>query len=551
VERASLVLFTEYEDTRRWLEIQLAEALDDLDPDNRVASFTGVTSTERREELKRKFNSDPAVEPLRILLCTDAAREGINLQMRCLDLIHIDLPWNPARLEQRNGRIDRKLQPSPQVWCRYFVYEQRPEDVVLQALVRKTERIREQLGSAGQVIAQRVAERLEREGIWRAQAQAREIDEAADERLEKTAVAEMDDETAARRVRQAEELDKLRELREESRERVGVDPDVLKNVVAMAMARAGASLEAARVCEINGVELFRLDPNASAFVGGGWGEALDDLRIRRRKRSESLKDWRANAPLRAVSFKPAMTEDGVDVEGVVQLHLEHRLVRRLLSRFLSQGFTSGLSRASVVIGPGAQPRVVLLGRLALYGPGATRLHEDIILVTAAWTEADHGRTALKPFGAVREGATLEQLDQAFRNPREPPKQIVDRVRKWAAHDAQDLEPELRRRAEARKADAERDLANVGEAEAKAIRRLLEEQRARVAKAEAEPEDPQLSLFENTEAEQRRRDRRRWKAKLERLAKDIDNEPPRVRAGYNVVADRLETIGLVYLWPEGN
>ena len=88
--------------------------------------------------------------------------------MRCHDLIHVDLPWNPARLEQRNGRIDRKLQPSPQVWCRYFVYEQRPEDVVLQALVRKTERIREQLGSAGQVIGQRLSEKLEREGIWRA-----------------------------------------------------------------------------------------------------------------------------------------------------------------------------------------------------------------------------------------------------------------------------------------------------------------------------------------------------------------------------------------------
>jgi superfamily II DNA or RNA helicase len=541
-----LVLFTEYEDTRRWLEIQLAEALDDLAPDDRIASFTGATSTERREELKRKFNSDPAVEPLRILICTDAAREGINLQMRCSDLIHVDLPWNPARLEQRNGRIDRKLQPSPQVWCRYFVYQQRPEDVVLQALVRKTERIREQLGSAGQVIAQRLTERLEREGIWRADVQAREIDEASDERLEKTAVAEMDDETAARRARQAEELDKLRELREESRERVGVDPDVLKNVVAMAMARAGASLEAARVGEINGVELFHLDPNVPAFVGAGWAEALDDLRIRRRKRSESLKDWRANAPLRAISFKPAMTEDGVDVEGVLQLHLEHRLVRRLLSRFLSQGFTSGLSRSSVVVGPGAQPRVVLLGRLALYGPGAARLHEEILLVTAAWSEADHGRTPLKPFGAVREAATLDQLDQAFRGPREPAPQIVDRIRKWAEQDAADLEPELRRRAEARKAEAERDLAAVGEAEAKAIRRLLEDQRGRVAKADAEPEDPQLTLFDDAEAEQRRRDRRRWKAKLEKLAKDIDSEPARVRAGYTVAAERLETIGLVYL-----
>ena len=122
------------------------------------------------------------------------------------------------------------------------------------------------------------------------------------------------------------------------------------------------------------------------------------MRIRRRKRSEKLKDWRAAVPLRSISFRPALTEDKVDAEDVLQVHLEHRLVRRLLSRFLSQGFASGLSRACVVVGPGAQPRVILLGRLALYGPGAARLHEEIILVTAAWKEAERGTTPLKPFG---------------------------------------------------------------------------------------------------------------------------------------------------------
>ena len=98
-----LVVFTEYEDTRRWVEKRLAEALDDLQPDDRIASFTGATPLLRREDLKRRFNADPAKDPLRILLCTDAAREGINLQMRCHDLIHMDLPWNPARLEQRGA----------------------------------------------------------------------------------------------------------------------------------------------------------------------------------------------------------------------------------------------------------------------------------------------------------------------------------------------------------------------------------------------------------------------------------------------------------------
>jgi SNF2 family DNA or RNA helicase len=548
-----LVLFTEYEDTRRWVEKRLAEALDDLEPDGRIASFTGATPLDRREELKRRFNADPAKDPLRILICTDAAREGINLQMRCHDLIHIDLPWNPARLEQRNGRIDRKLQPSPKVWCRYFVYEQREEDVVLQALVRKTELIRTQLGSAGQVIAYRLSDRLEREGITRAKSLAREIDEADDKELRETAIVEMDDETEVRRARQAKEIDDLREALERSREKVGVDPDELRAVVATALTRAGTSLDAARAGEIGGTALFRLDPADPVFAAGGWPEALDDLRIRRRKRSEKLKDWRAMAPLRAVSFRPALTEDKVDVEGVLQLHLEHRLVRRLLSRFLSQGFSSGLSRACVLSGPGAQPRVILLGRLALYGPGAARLHEEIILVTAAWTEAGRGTKPLRPFGTVREEATLDQLVEAFRKPRSPAAHVIDRIRQWAAKDAADLEPELQRRAEAQKANAIKQLVAVGEAEARSLQRLLEDQRERVAKADAEPDDPQLSLLPEVaaEAEQRRRDRRHWKAKLERLASDIEQEPERVRQSYIVAADRLETIGLVYLWPESN
>ena len=176
-----LVLFTEYEDTRRWVQKRLAEALDDLEVEDRIAAFTGSTPAERREELKRRFNSDPAEDPLRILVCTDAAREGINLQMRCYDLIHIDLPWNPARLEQRNGRIDRKLQPSPEVWCRYFVYEQREEDLVHEALVRKTELIRDELGSAGHVLARQLTDRLEHEGIFRGRAR-RQAGERGDAR---------------------------------------------------------------------------------------------------------------------------------------------------------------------------------------------------------------------------------------------------------------------------------------------------------------------------------------------------------------------------------
>jgi hypothetical protein len=545
-----LVLFTEWEATRRWLERRLHEALADLDPGPRIAAFTGATLSERREDLKRAFNADPAKEPLRILLCTDAAREGINLQARCHDLIHVDLPWNPARLEQRNGRIDRKLQPSPKVWCRYFVYAQRPEDVVLDALVRKTERIREQLGSAGQVISARLTDRLAQQGILHPNEIAAAVTAEADEDRTGLAVREMDDDTAARLARQQEELDDLRRVLERSRERVGVAPDDLRGVVSIALARAGVGLDAARTGTVEGTELFRLDPDDPAFATGGWAEAFDDLRSPRKGRGKRVRDWRPTAPVRQIAFKPAILADGADADGVVQLHLEHRLVRRLLSRFLSQGFQAGLSRACVVAGPGAQPRAVLLGRLALYGPGAARLHEEILPVTALWTETSHGTNPLRPFGERGEGTTLAQLEQALRDPRRPPTTAVDRIRACASRDASDLEPELRRRAAVRAAEAEAELAKRGEAEASSLQKLLQGQRDRIARANDEPDEAQLLLpgIIDAEREQRRQDRRHWARRLADIAGEIEREPARVREGYRVRATRVDIVGLVYLWP---
>jgi superfamily II DNA/RNA helicase len=82
----------------------------------RIANFSGSTPADRREQVKAAFNGPPAGDALRILIATDAAREGLNLQRHCRDLFHLDLPWNPSRLEQRNGRIDRKLQPARRVY---------------------------------------------------------------------------------------------------------------------------------------------------------------------------------------------------------------------------------------------------------------------------------------------------------------------------------------------------------------------------------------------------------------------------------------------------
>ena len=117
---------------------------------------------EKRELVKQAFNDGK--HPVRVLIGTDAAREGINLQAECADLFHFDLPWNPGRMEQRNGRIDRLLQKEDEVRCHYFLYAQRPEDRVLEALVKKTDLIHEQLGSLSDVIDRRLSEGAPRRG---------------------------------------------------------------------------------------------------------------------------------------------------------------------------------------------------------------------------------------------------------------------------------------------------------------------------------------------------------------------------------------------------
>ena len=160
----------------------------------------------------------------------------------------------------------------------------------------------------------------------------------------------MDDARSGRaRQAKARELIACASCSRDSRERVGVEPDGLEGSRRQRRSAGPAPRSMRpRAGEIGSTELFRLDPATPVFGHGGWQEALDDLRVRRRGRRERLKDWRAEAPLKAIAFEPARDpKTGVDAQDVVQVHLEHRLVRRLLSRFLSQGFTSGLSRACV------------------------------------------------------------------------------------------------------------------------------------------------------------------------------------------------------------
>lgn len=547
-----LIIFTEWEDTRLWLERRLKDAFSDSDQgDERIATFTGITGQDRREQVKAAFNADPAKEPLRILLCTDAAREGINLQTRCHDLIHFDLPWNPSRLEQRNGRIDRKLQPSPVVTCRYFVYAQRAEDRVLDALVRKTETIRKQLGSAGQVLSERIQKRIAASGISKhsAAALAEEIEREEGDVLVRQARREMADEEEKRRARLSRQLRELDRDLEQARRRVGIEPSELKEVVETALSRDGVPLVPAADLEIGGA--FTIDPGLPAFArDASWNDLFDELRQGQAPGRKKLAEWRTKQPVRAISFQAPVLPDGRDADGVVHIHLEHRLVRRLLSRFVSHGFQAGLNRASVIYGPGTRPRVVLVGRLALFGPAAARLHEEILPVTALWNEDARRDKGLRAFGQSGEQTTLEELEEALKEASMPPREVVERLLFSVQQDLADLRPELERRAQAAAEAARADLAEVADRESEALRDLLTAQQARLRKA-AETKDSdqlELDLSDPLERRQREADRRHWQRRLEGLERELIEEPERVARSYEIRAERLEPVGIVYLWP---
>ena len=88
-----------------------------------------------------------SVEPV---AAGSAAAEGLNLQSTARYLLHFDCPWNPSRLEQRNGRLDRHGQ-ARDVTVHYFVSDQDQDLAFLAHVVRKANEIREDLGSANEL----------------------------------------------------------------------------------------------------------------------------------------------------------------------------------------------------------------------------------------------------------------------------------------------------------------------------------------------------------------------------------------------------------------
>ncbi|MCU0294382.1 MAG: SWF/SNF helicase family protein, partial [Thermoanaerobaculaceae bacterium] len=333
-----VILFTEYADTKRYYVDLLAQAIAHTDDaERRVMTYHGGMGDEARDEVQRAFNSPPDEHPIRILVATDAAREGVNLQAHCADLFHLDIPWNPARLEQRNGRIDRTLQPADEVRCHYFLYPDRVEDQVLETVIRKVDTVQRELGSLGAVLLQQIETTLQ-DGI--SPKTKTEVDKIGTDAKTATVDAELED--------QRKDLDELRKeidraarRLETSRRTLEVAPESLRGVVEIGLSLAGAAALKSAGETSDKRPTFELPA-----LDRSWERTLDTLRPPR-GRTEPFWEWRQKPP-RPVTFHPLTTLS----EDAEQLHLAHPFVKRILDRFLAQGFGAhDLARVTAVIAP--------------------------------------------------------------------------------------------------------------------------------------------------------------------------------------------------------
>ena len=138
--RRKLIIFTEHRDTLNYLTNRIRTLIGRAET---VVTIQGSMGHEDRRKAKEAFTQDPKVQ---ILVATDAAGEGINLQRAHL-MVNYDLPWNPNRVEQRFGRIHRIGQTEVcHLWN--LVASETREGEVFNTLLQKLEQQRESLGGA-------------------------------------------------------------------------------------------------------------------------------------------------------------------------------------------------------------------------------------------------------------------------------------------------------------------------------------------------------------------------------------------------------------------
>ena len=560
-----LLIFTEYADTKDWLERRVRELIAGSDQaEARIATFHGGIGDERREAIKRSFNSPPESDPLRILIATDAAREGVNLQNHCKRLVHFDVPWNPGRMEQRNGRIDRTLQRSPQVYCHYFVLPQRPEDTVLDTVVRKTDQIRNELGCLPPVVIRKLNDLLAKginpTALAHTIAEIKGLDQEDDFRLTQALLEEELEGSRERKKALEAQVGTLERYLERSRKWLHFSTEQFRDALNTSLQITG---------ERHGQQTLALQPrdpqqaaqdperaiwefpSAAQLPGGeaAWGDVLDALRPPRQP-GQKLWQWRQDTQLQPVVFRDPQ-EVNADR---VHLHLEHPLVMRLLNRFLMRGFQSdALSRAAVVGTDDDTAKLVILARLNLYGHGASRLHDEVLAVAAEWDPTDPNRR-LRKLSSEKTSRALKDLETSLQQRLEAPEGISAGLQNNLSLDVAQLREALDQKVEERRQDAAAKLAKRADDEVARFIKVLEEQRKRITSTRSRTNEnlDQLLLDLGGIKEERRQledNRKYWEQRLQTIDSDLSHEPERIRRTFELRTHRVEPAGAIYLWPQ--
>ena len=147
-----LVIFSERIETLKFLETQLQQDL--KLKDNQITQLHGGMSDREQQEIVEQFSK--LDKPLRVLLCSDVASEGINLQHLSHRLIHFDLPWSLMVFNQRNGRVDRYGQEhNPHIY--YLITESQNETIrgdtrILEVLQQKDEQAYKNIGDPATIM---------------------------------------------------------------------------------------------------------------------------------------------------------------------------------------------------------------------------------------------------------------------------------------------------------------------------------------------------------------------------------------------------------------
>ena len=520
-----IIVFTEYKATQQWLAgILTARGLGG----DRLGLLYGGMDEKKREHLKAAFQADLDRDPLRILLATDAASEGIDLQRHCYRVIHYDIPFNPNRLEQRIGRVDRHGQ-THEVEVSHFVgagWEKEPEGSYvgdLEYLSRVAQKVateRQDLGSVNPVLAHAVEARMLGRPVL--------IDP-----LQVTPNASTSLLRAERDLR--EQVRRLHDQLDSSVRQLHVSPANVRRVVDTALKFA----EQPPLTD---------DPDgliAPPALRAGWERTVTGL-------ADPL-----DGHLRPLTFDAKLAENRDDV---VLAHLEYPLVAqatRLLRSAIWGGRTTLNRVAALKFTPPPDAGVngllvAVFARLVLVGADGRRLHEEIIL---------SGRI-VPPAGQSRRVELEENrhhtLHRSVEDALEPNacRLAPESARIGFAAQWSRLEPLLARdvqvRAQERKERLQRDLDRREAEEQRNVDTVFTQLKANLDSALEGPGAVQLTFDQLDEQEKRQfeRDREAWRARRDGLEEEKRRELDAIKRRYENVRELVFPFSIALCVPDG-